>query len=364
MNTEARVLFNTIHAQMPTRAAKQRFKAAMHNHTEGHGNPRPQQTQTMSASSLSRYYNLDAWNVKTVIAAMQSVILNLILITYKQRKGRAQILNVNVNLTTLEKTGDFPAVPVSVFNNLKGLHLIVLYVCIGPHRYPFCWAIWKGKGCATLSDLTIALLKKLQRALPNGFKLRLLGDTAFGTTQVLEACVKLKVHAVLGMTCDRLTSTGRPIQQLAMRGTMVFLHQCQVPVWVSWFKLKLSNGQFEWRYVVSTKAAEGITIIRWGRARWVIEAFFKCMKGRFGLAQFGQRTLLGVTRFITLCFLAFVLTACSRLDVRTMPDWAALAKALQLELLPFLCFMVAQRDLERARAVLERGRVHKDASTA
>jgi hypothetical protein len=288
----------------------------------------------------------------------------LILIAYKHSKGRAQILNVSIDLTTLEKTGDFPALPVSVFNNVKGLHLVVLYVCIAGHRYPFCWAIWKGKGRATLSDLTIALLRKLQRALPHGFKLRLLGDTAFGTTQVLEACVKLGVHAVLGMTCDRVTSTGAPIKQLALRGTMVFLRDCKVPVWVSWFKLKLSNGSFEWRYVVSTKAAEGVTIIKWGRARWAIEAFFKCMKGRFGLDQFGQRTLLGATRFITLCFLAYVLVACSRLDVRTMPDWGALAKVLQLELLPLLCFMVAQRDLELARAVLVRGDVHKDASTA
>jgi hypothetical protein len=364
MNTEAQILFNTIHAQMPTRAAKQRFKTAMRNHTQGQGRPRPQQTQTMSASSLSRYYNLDAWNVRAVIATMQSVILKLILLAYKHSKGRAQILNVIVDLTTLEKTGDFPALPVSVFNNVKGLHLIVLYVCIAGHRYPFCWALWKGKGRATLSDLTIALIKQLQRALPQGFKLRLLGDTAFGTTQVLEACVKLGVHAVLGMTCDRVTSTGRPIQQMALRGTMVFLRDCNVPVWVSWFRLKLSNGLFEWRYVVSTKAAEGITIIKWGRSRWVIEAFFKCMKGRFGLDQFGQRTLLGATRFITLCFLAFVLVACSRVDVKIMPDWGALAKALQLELLPLLCYMVAVRDLERASVALARREMHNDASTA
>jgi hypothetical protein len=94
---------------------------------------------------------------------------------------------------------------------------------------------------------------------------------------------------------------------------------------VSWYRLKLKDGKFEWRYVVSTKPASGTTISRWGRRRWLreqparcclvskkIEAFFKVMKSRFGLDQFGQRMMQGVIRFLTLAFLAFMLTAVSR----------------------------------------------------
>ena len=47
-------------------------------------------------------------------------------------------------------------------------------------------------------------------------------------------------------------------------------------------KLKLSNGTFEWGYVISTVRADAASIVRWGRRRWQIEGFFKTMKSRFG----------------------------------------------------------------------------------
>ena len=74
-----------------------------------------------------------------------------------------------------------------------------------------------------------------------------------------------------------------------------------------------------WRYVISTRAAEGKTITRWGKRRWRIEAFFKTMKSRFGLDQFGQRTAQGAMRFLLLGLLAFVLAY-----------WTALESALDL----------------------------------
>ena len=130
----------------------------------------------------------------------------------------------------------------------------------------------KGKGRATLTQLALALLKSLKRSLSEHYKIRALADTAFGTTQFLETCVKHKIHAVTGMTYDRTTEQGFQLRELSSRGVMVLLKDCTVPVWVSWFKLELHGGEFEWRYVVSTKAGDGLTIIKWGRARWAIEA--------------------------------------------------------------------------------------------
>lgn len=260
MITEARKLFNTIKAQMPTRAAKNRFTSAMHNHTKGDGHPRPQHSKR--ASSLSRFYNKDDWNTAMVSQALQLVIIGFILTAYKHCKGFAQILQVCVDLTTLEKTGDFPNLPVSIFNKVKGLHIVVLYICLAGHRYPFSYAIWKGRGKASISELTIALIKQLQRQLPSGFKIRLLADTAFGTTRLLEACQARQIHAVTGMTCDRRTTEGQRLDELANRGSQVVLKGSSIAVWVSWFKLHLHNDTYEWRYVVSTKQASGITIIR------------------------------------------------------------------------------------------------------
>ena len=96
--------------------------------------------------------------------------------------------------------------------------------------------------------------------------------------------------------------------------------------------------------MVSTKVGDWLTIIRWGRSRWAIEGFFKAMKGRFGLDQFGQRTLLGTIRFLLLAFLAFILTNISRVDKTMLPDWKSLALEIQKSLFALLEWGVLERE--------------------
>ena len=344
MNSEARNIFNTFQALMPTRATKKAFKSAVHHLLKANGKPRPQHCKTTSPSTMSRFHNKTPWDTQVLTRAMQAVVMNIIIKAYKHTRGAGQIIKARLDLTTLEKTGNFPNLPITVFNAVKGLHIIVLYISVGNQSYPFHYAIWKGKGKATLTQLALALLKKLERSLPERFKIRALADTAFGTTEFLETCVTHNIHAVTGMTCDRITEQGFKLTELSRRGAMVFLNKCSVPVWVSWFKLELHGGEFEWRYVVSTKAGDGLTIITWGRARWAIEGFFKVMKSRFGLDQFGQRTLLGTIRFLLLSFLAFILTSISRVDRSVLPDWQALALEVRRSLFAVLEWAVLERE--------------------
>jgi len=44
-----------------------------------------------------------------------------------------------------------------------------------------------------------------------------------------------------------------------------------------------------------------------GRKCWAIEGFFKTIKHRFGLHQFGQATKLGVYRWLILSLIAYLL---------------------------------------------------------
>ena len=76
------------------------------------------------------------------------------------------------------------------------------------------------------------------------------------------------------------------------------------------------------------------------------EAFFKCMKSRFGLDQFGQRSFQGVIRFLALCFLAYILTAISRPNQKDLPDWQELATQVRRELLPLACWVELERERE------------------
>ena len=61
------------------------------------------------------------------------------------------------------------------------------------------------------------------------------------------------------------------------------------------------------RFVISTKPMKGKTITRWGKRRWQIEGFFKTVKHQFSLHRFGQKTLLGVYRWLVLSLISYLL---------------------------------------------------------
>lgn len=61
------------------------------------------------------------------------------------------------------------------------------------------------------------------------------------------------------------------------------------------------------RFVISTKPMKEKTIVRWGKRRWQIEGFLKTAKHQFSLHRFGQKTLLGVYRWLILSFVSYLL---------------------------------------------------------
>lgn len=60
-------------------------------------------------------------------------------------RGRRPHLQVIVDLTTLEKRGKFKAFEplVSVLHGKRGMHLVVLYLVVGPLRIP--WSFQSGR---------------------------------------------------------------------------------------------------------------------------------------------------------------------------------------------------------------------------
>ncbi|MBE9048578.1 hypothetical protein IQ255_30080 [Pleurocapsales cyanobacterium LEGE 10410] len=94
----------------------------------GKGNAVPHHCQTKSESAISRFLNYYNWSTRSVIRIIRSYILNLIL---SQRiNGRKPILQVMLDLTTLEKVGDFPHLNdlVRVYNHKKGLHIVITQI--------------------------------------------------------------------------------------------------------------------------------------------------------------------------------------------------------------------------------------------
>ena len=119
--------------------------------------------------------------------------------------------------------------------------------------------------------------------------------------------------------------------------------------------------------MVSTVQVTGEMLVRWGREHWRIEGFFKTMKSRFGLDQFGQRTALGAYRFITLAFMAYLLTYWSDHARRCVLwsrtaldkpewlidlDWAAIAREARDSMMPEVRLSVLETEVIRLQGLV------------
>ncbi len=371
MIKEARKLFNTIEQTLASKAHRKLLRAATNAFLEANGNPRPEHADGASASSLSRFLNEYDWNLRGLIRILRKNINRQLLNLSTQKRSRKHLLKIMLDLTSLEKTGEFSELPIHTLDQKRGLHIVVLYVVIGNQRFPWSFSVWQGKDTLSPTQLALRMLKRIPNHFKSLFQARVLADGGFGSDDFLEGCVALGLPAVVGIRCDRRVervgverfdaAVGTRLNTLKTRGTRVELHGCNVPVWVSWFKLKgkRKDGSFEWRYVVSTVKASGEAIIRWGRERWRIEAFFKTMKSRFGLDQFGQRTALGVYRFLTLAFMAFLLAFWVTLDKPDLLidlDWAVVAGEARDAIMPEVRLGALKAEIHRLEALVEKSR--------
>jgi hypothetical protein len=304
---------------MPSVYQKASLNAVLGLFLEAQGRPLPQHTTVKSASSLSRFFNHYNWSTRSLIREVRRSALRQVA---QARLPRNIPLRVIIDLTTLEKCGKFlhlsTAVAesansdpwVRILNGKRGLHLVVLYLVIGEWRIPWSFRVWRGKGHPSPAQLGCKLLASVPHELTQGRIVIVQADTEFGTTDFIKAVHQRGWRAVVGMRCNRKLSDGRCLKQLyrnRQRGLQVYLQQIDVPLTLSWFWLKRSDGKRELRFVVSTYPYSGAYLVRLGRMRWAIEAFFKTSKHRFGLACFGQSTKLGVYRWLILALVAYLL---------------------------------------------------------
>jgi Transposase DDE domain len=355
VNTEARTVFNTIQQTLASRYQLESFNPLLTAFFHADGYPRPERAPAKSPSAFSRFLNHYDWNARAIIRTVRTAILTQLWAVYAQRKGRRSVLEIIVDLTTLEKTGAFKNLEIHQLNDKIGLHLIVLYVMVGPQRFPWAFLIWKGKDTPSPAKLALKLLARIPAWWPERFSVRVLADSGFDSNEFIDGVHTLGLHGVIGSRANRIIGEGRCLSDLRCKDARVEFRSCQTPVFASWFKLKRARGEFVWRYVVSTKQADGETIRRWGKARWRIEGFFKTQKSRFGMDQFGQRTARGAWRFIVLSLVAFTLTFWQALGTVVdweRLDWGVVACATADELVPEVQALEAQRTLDRLRPIL------------
>jgi Transposase DDE domain len=326
----AQVLVYSLISLMPSPYQKASFEAMMGLFLSESGHALPEHTPVKSPSSLSRFLNQYPWSTRSVIRTTRQAIRRQLL-RYCPRSD--QPLQVLIDLTSLEKCGKF--LPLSAaepwvrwLNEKRGLHVVILYLVMGDWRLPWSFRIWQGKGHPSPSQLACKLLQTMPRWLHQGKPVMVLADTEFGTIDVFTAVHQRSWRAVVGVRHSRKLEDGRSLKQLyrqGKRGQQVYLQGIPFPLTVSWFWLKQQGGQRELRFVVSTYPYSGAYLVRLGRKRWAIEAFFKTIKHRFGWHCFGQQTKIGVYRWLVLALIAYLLAywtyksrALERLDWRAV----------------------------------------------
>ena len=337
---------------MPTQYQKENLEAMLGLFLQGQGHPLPEHSKTKSASALSRFLNINPWSTRDMIRAVRNQVLEVVLKALNESgKGRKPLLQVIVDLTTLEKRGKFEGFGnlISVYNGKRGLHIVVLYLVVGNWRIPWNFRVWRGKGTPSQAQLGLKLIKTLPKLLTKYFQVMILADTAFGSIEFLHGIRKLKYHAITGLSINRKLVDGRVLRHLHRQGQQVRLVGLKFPVTVAWYYLKRENGRLEKRFVLSTRPLKASTIKWWGKRRWQIEGWFKTAKHRFGLHRFGQKTLIGIFRWIILSFVTFFIVHWTYLSTYLPfpPDWGEAAQIALESLLPKIVVSLLLLDIDR-----------------
>lgn len=106
------------------------------------------------------------------------------------------------------------------------------------------------------------------------YRIRVLADAAFGSTEFISGVRPLGFHAVVGIRWGRRLQDNCRVDQVRQRGACIQLSDLEEAVSLSWVWLKRA-GQWVQRFVISTQKMTGRAIARCGKRRWRIEGFFR-----------------------------------------------------------------------------------------
>lgn len=349
----ARQLVYDLKQSMPSAAQSESFQALLGLFLQATGNIRLTHSNSKSASSLSRFLNHYHWSSKRLWGQLRRMQLEQLLNC--RLRGRRPDLQVIVDLTSLEKTGDFAELApyLHTLDGKRGVHVVVVYLVLGKCRVPWSLRLWQGAGTASPAQLALEQLKQLPLLLKQSYRPMVLADGGFGNIDFLQGVKAMGLQAVVTMRSDRRLEDGRQLH--AIRGCEeVQPTGLGFAVWATRLRLKGCEGRpGVWRHVVSTRALSGKMMKRWGRRRFAIEGFFKVIKHRFGLHCFGQCTRLGVYRWFLFSLLAYTLAYQAHLDDQKdeQPDWQAASQQALRSFLPEHLMMWALVQVEKLAAL-------------
>ena len=180
LTTHARKVVYELLDLMPSAYQQASLEAMLALFLSTQGLALPEHATHKSPSALSRFLNLYNWPTTSVIRSLRGEVLKLLL-ERRRKVGRRPILRAIVDLTPLQKSGQFEGLQglVHVLNKKRGLQLVMLYLELDGWRVPWGFRLWRGKGSASPGMLALKLLRTLPKTLVARYEVMVLADSAF-----------------------------------------------------------------------------------------------------------------------------------------------------------------------------------------
>ena len=270
------------------------------------------QAGLVSKSALSRLLNQYDWDTAACWTLLQTAQWEFLRLAALRK--RRPVLRLSVDLTSIEKKGS--TLPfVRVYNEVHGIHLVVLFAEYGAIKFPIAYRVYKGKHTPSPVTLALEMLQTVPDDIQQRFRVRVLADSGYAAAVFLDEVRQLGFEFVVGVRNNRCTlHPGEVTVADCPHGGYVELK--------SWPHDTLVLGRFDRGDrvfdAVASELLSGDEVIAEGAKRWHEESFFKEGKHQFGLAQFALRTALGLDRWIVLVFVAWTLAILHRTPEMTL----------------------------------------------
>ena len=244
--------------------------------------------ELVSKSALSRLLNEYDWDTAQGWFVLQEAQWDALRLA--ARRKHRPLLRLSVDLTSIEKKGS--TLPfLRVYNDVHGIHLVVLFAEYGALKFPIGYRVYKGKGTATPVTLARELLRTVPDSIKRRFRVRVLADSGFEAAAFLDEVRHLGFEFVVGVRATRRTlHPGEVTVADCPHGGYVELK--------NWPHDTLVLGRVDRGdrvfHAVSSELLEGDEVVAEGKARWSEESFFKEGKHQFGMSQFALRTAVGL----------------------------------------------------------------------
>ncbi|EYB69386.1 hypothetical protein DEIPH_ctg008orf0116 [Deinococcus phoenicis] len=134
----SRRLYSDILPCFSRKQHRESFEVILNLFLDGSGRPFPERATGKSPAALSRFLNHAAWNTGQLCRVLRQHAHETLQDLWRHQPHQRPRLELLVDLTSLEKTGKFSELAdwVHIYHGVRGVHLVVLYLCCGELRLP------------------------------------------------------------------------------------------------------------------------------------------------------------------------------------------------------------------------------------